>query len=1184
MTYLPTKPPSSTTAGPLSVNDGFPVIQGGVTKTTTAAALKALLDSLTSTGSTGSGSTGSTGTPTVSPAGTTVSTVGPTIVDAAKNVYSISSDGYVVTNGVKENGANGTPTTANVVEEYYDGTLFYQKNSSNQWYSRPNPATAYSGPVADPTNTGGLPTMMRGVNMLTLGNGVAGSPYFSAPVASHLDYFSGKGIKFMRALLLWERLQKAINGPLDTTYSNMITATLDAMAARGMYCVLDIHNYMEYSVGVTDGQANSGTRYNVGSTQVPLSALYDLWTKIATKWGTHPALLVYGIMNEPKPTGDGGLPFSNWTTAAQGAVNAIRAVETTKYISCAIYAWSNINAIGSGQNDTLNITDPSGKLLYEIHGGLEPDAADTYLNGNYDYYSNTVTPEGVSGLRMGTALNTSRINRVVTWANARIPKPFGVLWGEIGVPSTDSRYITLLQDFYSKLPANHWVSYYMDGAGAFDDLLSNTSCAPIATNYANLSCEQPGPYTDRLQMPLLVQQAGLTTYGSTGATGSGSTGSTGATGSGSTGSAGSNSSPVVRNTATTPAPVTLLALRIQAAPTAGTPVAGESADGTMLTASDGQTAPSGSITTNDGTKLTLVNSGAGTELYVNGANAHLKEGNNLNYPFPATQLKYHVQPAQPLYTGYRRLAIRSPQNGYDDWYICFGSPFDTCYISGEDPNVTDTYVIPSAPTGQQPYPLGSRVGNADASTYNDWQDQAAAMLGPIQFLNVFNDFNRDWSGWEGAAYDSMHIMKSNPKSASMIPVIGFKMARNGTQYSYSRGGPQPDNYFEFQDVANGVHDAVIRAAADQWHSNYKFCYWRIAYEFNGDFMPDWFGDTSDKSNLQKQQVVVAVWIQAFQKYATIIRQSAAANGATAYIIWNPNVTQYSTQLVTDAWPGDSYVDIIGFDRYSPVYNNVTDQSKLYDWSKNDGSTCADNATWMAIPENRIVYWDYGGVDQYAKGGDGLGNANQFAMQRALAFAKAKNKPIMMCETGSGNTHGDASQPFRGPVDDPVFPLWLRSRLDQAVNMGVPVISVMTWLANEGDGGWGSINGERRRQAQSWSAGFGGTQAATLLTGAIGGSTGSTAGTGSTGSVGVATAKITDTSGNVATITLSSYKTFYGSGNDTSLTCNIYYYLESTTNTPTVGSSADGSVSALVITKNGTATAASGGLAGKTTYA
>ena len=86
-----------------------------------------------------------------SPEGAIVTTVGPTITDAAGNVYAISSSGFIVTNGSPE-----MLISANVVELAYHAPVaggprqLYQKNSAGTWYTRTSVTAAYVD-AADPT-------------------------------------------------------------------------------------------------------------------------------------------------------------------------------------------------------------------------------------------------------------------------------------------------------------------------------------------------------------------------------------------------------------------------------------------------------------------------------------------------------------------------------------------------------------------------------------------------------------------------------------------------------------------------------------------------------------------------------------------------------------------------------------------------------------------------------------------------------------------------------------------------------------------------------------------------------------------------------------------------------------------------------------------------------------------------
>lgn len=569
----------------------------------------------------------------------------------------------------------------------------------------------------------------------------------------------------------------------------------------------------------------------------------------------------------------------------------------------------------------------------------------------------------------------------------------------------------------------------------------------------------------------------------------GGTGSTGSTG-GSTGSTGvstnpttSNSSSVVRNASSTPVAVSRVAVLSKAQPAfAGPTGSGESANGSEITST------SGSLTANDGTVFTLRDGGyeldgngnpdtnqpRGLCVFANGNDLHLKEGSS-GHGLRFTE-KVRWRTGQPNGTG-PQIAIYSE----GDWFIGYGGPWTSCYLLGEDPNVVDTYVVPpTPPAGSQPFPIGARVANPDSSVYADWAAQAAAFLGPVQYINVFNVFGQGWSSWANAAGSIASNAKNNPTSGNMIPVVGIKLSDGKFYGDNNLGDPTGhDCNHEYRDIINGVHDTDITNVAIKWFEQYDLMYLRIAYEFNGEFMPDYFGRGGDTTTLN-------LWIAAFKKMADLWRAAASARGKTVKIVWNPNANQYANNGVKNSYPGDNYVDVIGIDMYGPCYEDSNasasaGNSTLYNGDgtytngnyNGDGTTSNNIKEWMSIDKNRVRWWDQGTGDAYYQSK----LEDQFGFQTALDFIKLKGKPMMMCETGSGNREQWRNT---GPCDDPLFPVYLRSRLDQAVNMGIPVVAVMLWVSNESDGGWGCINGERRKQAQAWSAAFGGSTAATIV--------------------------------------------------------------------------------------------------------
>src|SRR5207253_10059514 len=111
-------------------------------------------------------------------------------------------------------------------------------------------------------------------------------------------------------------------GEFNAVYAAHIQAVLDAHAAAGTKCWIDLHNYCRYKdfryqadgsvIGLT--KPNDPTLYAFTSdpNQVYMRILStapgatltmpqftDLWTRIAQRWKDHPGFGGYGLMNEP---------------------------------------------------------------------------------------------------------------------------------------------------------------------------------------------------------------------------------------------------------------------------------------------------------------------------------------------------------------------------------------------------------------------------------------------------------------------------------------------------------------------------------------------------------------------------------------------------------------------------------------------------------------------------------------------------------------------------------------------------------------------------------------------------------------------------------------------------------------------------------------------------------------------
>ncbi len=353
------------------------------------------------------------------------------------------------------------------------------------------------------------------------------------------------------------------------------------------------------------------------------------------------------------------------------------------------------------------------------------------------------------------------------------------------------------------------------------------------------------------------------------------------------------------------------------------------------------------------------------------------------------------------------------------------------------------------------YAVGGYFGNpngndatAEASFENQFNSFVSTMGAKPVTMNAFVDFSHDPSTWAAnASWTAWSWTQSQVVKTSVTPDIGIPMSDN-SHWAGNAAGSTNDDFFK--NIVNGTYDSAYKGVVDAWaNAGFKTMTLRLGYEMNGSFMPWYMGDDASTQ---------ADWVKAFQHLSTLMRGEASADGATAKIEWNPNSQGWNNQPVTSAYPGDSYVDIVSLDTYSPVY-----PQGFYNWDKNDGSYNANAAEWAADPVNRAHYWSYPDANQWNPTGTGSG----FGMEDAIAFAKAHGKALAISESGAGS---NGSTP--GPNDDPAFPQWLASELDKAQSQGVKIDHVDIWDTTMSDGNWQFTDGSKPLEAAAWAKYFG----------------------------------------------------------------------------------------------------------------
>jgi endoglucanase len=329
--------------------------------------------------------------------------------------------------------------------------------------------------------------------------------HFTVPRSADVAYLAANGYNKNRLPIQWELLQPMLHdtfadstaqsiigapGAFHAGYEAYITAVLDAHAAAGIKCIIDLHNYCRYqdfrfqSNGSVIGLSPSGDPlvrpYTSDGSQVferifalasgaslKISNFTDFWTRAANKWKSHPGFGGYGLMNEPHDmpvpggtqTSYGGEDLTIWPTFAQAAVNAIRAVDGVNPIYVSGNQWDPAMSIG-----TVNPGFPlSGtNLIYEVHAYL-----DSYSNGfafDWDTEAAKNFSAGEGGVSISVNTGYNRLKMATDWAAAKGVK---IALTEVGMPIDDPRWQQSFQglmnlarqagvEVYSWMGGNHW--------------------------------------------------------------------------------------------------------------------------------------------------------------------------------------------------------------------------------------------------------------------------------------------------------------------------------------------------------------------------------------------------------------------------------------------------------------------------------------------------------------------------------------------------------------------------------------------------------------------------------------------------------------------------------------------------------------------------------------------------------
>ncbi|KUJ21983.1 glycoside hydrolase [Mollisia scopiformis] len=189
--------------------------------------------------------------------------------------------------------------------------------------------------------------------------GTLGTDY-TWPNTSAIQILMDKGMNIFRIPFLMERLaQGTMTASLDATYLAALKTTVEFITTAGGHAIVDPHNFGRY-----DGTIFTST-----------SDFQTFWTNVATEFATNDNV-IFDCNNEfhDEP--------SNTVVADlnQACIDGVRAAgATTQYIfvegTSYTGAWTWVS---SGNSVAMaNLTDPSDKIVYEMHQYLDSDGSGT---------------------------------------------------------------------------------------------------------------------------------------------------------------------------------------------------------------------------------------------------------------------------------------------------------------------------------------------------------------------------------------------------------------------------------------------------------------------------------------------------------------------------------------------------------------------------------------------------------------------------------------------------------------------------------------------------------------------------------------------------------------------------------------------------------------------------------------
>lgn len=220
---------------------------------------------------------------------------------------------------------------------------------------------------------------------------------------------------------------------------------------------------------------------------------------------------------------------------------------------------------------------------------------------------------------------------------------------------------------------------------------------------------------------------------------------------------------------------------------------------------------------------------------------------------------------------------------------------------------------------------------------------------------------------------------------------------NGT-VDLAMGGPGYDGT-SWANAASGSMDTMWRNQCQSIHANWnnlKCVHLSMSHELNGNWMP-WSVNSTNVANFKT----------AWQRYHAIVTQELKNKGRNVKVVINYAAGQ---NLVDAMYPGNAYIDIIGFDSYDMWMPTSTGNIRTEsDWTTFQAATTSDGSPWgfetfaaYALSKGKpftVPEWGLSASTQFEYD-------NPFYIQKVYDWLKTK-APVDKDNPAAGKCAGDA---------------------------------------------------------------------------------------------------------------------------------------------------------------------------------